>query len=71
MSNRLFPGERNYGDQRHLENELWSTHGVRTEFLTLAEIDARCKLKNGNVLTAQLGENGFEAEVSVVYFRLV
>ena len=35
------PGERNIGDQRSLEAELWSVHGVRVEFKTLAEIAAR------------------------------
>ena len=32
------PGERNIADQRALEAELWTGHGVRCEFMTMAEV---------------------------------
>ena len=44
------PGERNIGDQRSLEAELWNVHGVRVEFKTLAEISARGRVDNRGTL---------------------
>ena len=61
-------GEKNFVDQRHLENELWNTHGVRAEFLTLAEVQARCILRDGNTLSIPL-KDGKYCDISVVYFR--
>ena len=38
------PGERNQADQRLLEAALWERHGVRAEFVTLAEAGARARV---------------------------
>jgi len=47
------PNERNQADQRLLEAELWRTHGLKVEFLTLEQVDARCSLgANGSLLLA-------------------
>ena len=79
------PNERNQADQRLLEAELWSTHGLKVEFLTLEQVDARCSLGAGGSLllapaTATLASilpssSSFSpsaeapSPVSVVYFR--
>jgi Eukaryotic glutathione synthase len=37
-------------DQRLLESELWTAHGVRVEFMTLAQIAENSRLGQGNAL---------------------
>ena len=68
-------------DQRTLEAELWTTHGVRVEFMTLAEIADEGRLGEGNALYVKRGggsmssdsdninDNDNESLVSLTYFR--
>ncbi len=78
------PGEKNLGDQRALELELWNTHKVRAEFMTLLEVSRNGRLvetvgqkvlfvKPG-VDSAETATNNEECvknefAVSVVYYR--
>ena len=62
------PEERNFCDQRLLENELWKVHGVKVEFMTLAQVYDRCKVDDDNKrLSVEVGRS--QTDVSVVYFR--
>lgn len=69
------PKERNVGDQRALEEELWCRHGVRCEFATFTELSRWLQLEQdggGNVaptLFLQRGPDRSRYEVSLVYFR--
>ena len=68
----LLIGEKNFVDQRHLENELWAAHGVRVEFLTLTEVESKCRLRDGKILSLNSEDSdGKKSDVSVVYFRFV
>ena len=62
------PNERNFCDQRLLEIELWDIHGIRVEFLTLAQIETKCRLGDGNRLILGM-DDGEVRDISVVYFR--
>jgi glutathione synthase len=69
------PRERNVGDQRALEEELWRRHGVRCEFATFAELSRWLQVdrdSGGNdapTLFLQRGPDRARYEVSLVYFR--
>ena len=64
------PGERNVADQRLLEAELWDSHRVRVEFMTLAQVATRGRLGYGNLLLVRPDESSqAEVRVSVAYFR--
>ena len=67
-------GERNMADQRLLQQELFSGHGVRAEFLTFQEMGAAAYTAPaaegdgaGSQLRVRLGTE--DLEVTVVYFR--
>lgn len=71
------PRERNVGDQRALEEELWRRHSVRCEFATFAELSRWLQIDGdggGNdndapTLFLQRGPDRARYEVSLVYFR--
>jgi len=67
------PGEKNIADQRLLEAELWNTHGIRSEFMTLAQIAAtgQYAAENNELLVSPTGAAGVDVpvKVSVCYFR--
>ena len=56
-----------------MDNELWSVHGVKTEFTTLTELLTSCHLDSDNnlIFTRQFddGSHGLHQKVSVVYYR--
>ena len=63
-------------DQRAFEADLWNTHGVATEFLTLTEIHHRCSVQPGSAGPNTLFIHSAEAksadagtQVSVAYYR--
>lgn len=64
------PGERNAYDQQWLQQTLWSSHGVRTVRLTLAQIAERCAVEEGSGALTIRGEGrGRGQRVGLVYFR--
>lgn len=69
------PRERNVGDQRALEEELWRRHGVRCEFATFAELSRWLQVDRDSggddapTLFLQRGPGRARCEVSLVYFR--
>jgi hypothetical protein len=57
-------------DQRLLEAELWTAHGIRTEFFTLNEINKYGTLDSNGQLFLQNRSNPPEMfPVSIAYFR--
>ena len=64
------PGERNVADQRLLAEELWVSHNIRTEFITLSDVINQCYVDNNKILKYKI-DNNIEHEkiVSVVYYR--
>eukprot|EP01041_Mallomonas_annulata_P001976 gene1976-3842_t len=48
------PGERNMADQRLLESELWTLHGIRVVFMTLAEIANTASLSDDDSADLQI-----------------
>lgn len=65
-----FPVDLQQGDQRALEHEIWSTHGVRSEFATIDELCRRLSV-NGEDKNRlfYLKEDGTSIEISVAYYR--
>ena len=64
------PGERNVADQRLLAEELWTTHNIRTEFITLKDIMNKCNVDANKVLKFNDDKKiNDEQTVSVVYYR--
>jgi hypothetical protein len=72
------PGEKNVADQRLLEQELWTYHGVRVDFMTLAQVNSVGLIgKNNSLYISNSGSNNDsnsrEGEdgvlISVVYYR--
>lgn len=55
------------GDQRALEYQLWTAHGVKCEFLTLAELSRlTCVDSDGKLI---ITKDDSDYEVSVSYYR--
>lgn len=63
------PNEKNVADQRILESELFRVHGIKVEFLTLAEVAERCSIEGRDTLTVRTENSGNSSPCSVVYFR--
>jgi glutathione synthase len=70
------PGEKNVADQRLLEQELWTSHGVRVDFMTLAQVNSVGLIGKDNSLyisgsnsNSNSGEEDDRVLVSVVYYR--
>lgn len=62
-------GERNVFDQRALEYELLSKHGIRSVRATFGELATRAKLGDDKVLTIPSELGGPAAEVATIYYR--
>jgi len=64
------PNERNIADQRALESELWTTHQVKVEFMTLVQVAAHGRLISNaesgweNMLVVRPGMGAEEVAVS-------
>lgn len=64
------PGERNVADQRLLAEELWNSHNIRTEFITLGEVTSKCEVNTNKVLHYKIdNDSNHDQKVSVVYYR--
>ena len=64
------PGERNVADQRLLAEELWTSHNIRTEFITLSDVIKQCYVGENKVLKYKIDNNvNHDHIVSVVYYR--
>eukprot|EP01035_Chromulina_nebulosa_P018114 gene18114-23768_t len=64
------PNERNIADQRLLENELWTLHGIAVEFVTLADISKYGSIDENNYLYYHNPiHSNTKSMISVVYYR--
>ena len=63
------PDERNTVDQQALAAELWETHRVKVEYVTLHCIAATGTVDDGGRLSVVVAAGEPPVEASVVYFR--
>ena len=64
------PGERNVADQRLLAQELWTSHNIRTEFITLSDVVSQCYVDDSKILKYKIDNDvNHDLIISVVYYR--